>query len=129
MTENKNGDLRVWWIPQIPGKSFKVPVKDIVEGVKVLDVLASYDLFQLANNIKGDYCNAGGLQVFVDDAFGNGNPDWCDWYDEETGEDNPKKYLEKRKVIIDKLCDIDHTILHDEDATERFIKANAKSIR
>lgn len=92
MSENKVGDLRVWWIPQIPGEPFTVPVKDIVEGVKVLDILASYDLFQLANNIKGDYCNAGGLQVFLDDA-GDGKPGWCEWYDEETGEDNPKEYL------------------------------------
>lgn len=52
------GDLRVWWIPQVPGKMFLV-----------------------ANNIKPDYANAGGLQILDEDS------EWVDWYDDESGED------------------------------------------
>jgi hypothetical protein len=33
-------------------------------------------LFQLANNIKPDYCNCGGLSVWNDN-------EWEDWNDEE----------------------------------------------
>ena len=89
----KFGDLQVWWIPQV-GKcsAFATPVSSIAEGVKVMEVLADYDIFQFKNKIKPDYCNAGGLQVYEADA-GEGEPGWCDWYDEETGEDDPAEYL------------------------------------
>lgn len=72
--ENK---LRVWWIPQVGAinEAFYVPVQSVEEGKKVLDMLATYDAFQLQNRIKPDYSNAGGLQVY--------NPeiaDYEDWY-------------------------------------------------
>ncbi len=76
------GDLRVWHIPQVPGKPFHVPVASPAEAKKVLETLAHYDLFQFANNIKPDYCNAAGLEVYEADA-GDGEPGWCEWYDEE----------------------------------------------
>ncbi len=65
-------NLQVWWIPQIPGKQFHVDVADIKEAKKILSVLAKYDIFQMENNIKGDFCNAGGLQEFDGE-------DWIDW--------------------------------------------------
>jgi hypothetical protein len=83
MSEAKQGDLRVWWIPQIPGKSFHVAVESPAEAKKLLDVLANYDVFQFDNHIKPDFCNAGGLQCFSQD----GDGEWCDWYDPETGDD------------------------------------------
>ena len=75
--------LRIWWIPQVPGKSFEVPVASVDEAKKILTVLADYDLFQHENRIKGDYCNAGGLNVYDEDADGEGNPGWVEWYDDE----------------------------------------------
>lgn len=76
----KEGDLRVWWIPQVPMPAFNVPVATPHEAAKLLDVLAKYDLFQLEHNIKPDYSNTGGLSVFEDG-------EWSEWYDEESGED------------------------------------------
>ena len=70
--------LKVWWIPQIPGASFEVPVASVDEAKKILTVLADYDLFQYDNNIKGDYSNAGGL-VYWEHASG----EWLDWEDDE----------------------------------------------
>lgn len=55
------GALKIWWIPQIPMKSFEFLVKDLAEGKKFLEVLADYDAFQYENNIKPDYSNMGGL--------------------------------------------------------------------
>ena len=80
----KLGALRVWWIPQVPGKPFHVAVASPAEAKKVLDILGKYDLFQFKNNIKGDYCNVGGLEVFeeMDDGL-----DWFEWHDEETDDD------------------------------------------
>ena len=89
----KVGDLQVWHMPQVPGKIFTVDVSSVEEGVKVMRVLADYDLFQMENNVKPDYCNAQGLSRWCEDN-GEGVPDWDDWCDEETGEDDPHAYLE-----------------------------------
>lgn len=40
-----DGALRVWWIPQIPGKPFYVPVTSLVEAKLLLDALAAYQKF------------------------------------------------------------------------------------
>lgn len=68
--------LKVWWIPQIPGASFEVPVANLDEAKLLLRTLAAYDAFQFDNDIKPDYCNAGGLLTLEDG-------EWVDWEDEE----------------------------------------------
>lgn len=77
------GDLRVWWIPQIPCKAYHVPVSGPEEAAKVMQILADYDLFQLKHHIKPDYANAGGLEVYVADYDGTQTPGWNEWYDDE----------------------------------------------
>lgn len=78
--------LRVWWIPQVgASKTFYIPVESPEEGKKVMDMLAAYDMFQLQENIKPDFANAGGLQMFDET-----ESEWTDWYledDEEFYED------------------------------------------
>lgn len=74
----KNGDLKVWWIPEIPMKAFEFPVNTLQEAFTLLKALAEYDEFQFENNIRPDYSNAGGLIVF--DEF---NDEWCEWYSED----------------------------------------------
>lgn len=69
--------LRVWHVPQLPGKPFHVDVDTPAEGKKVMGILADYDIFQFENRIKPDYCNTGGLEVFEDG-------EWCEWCDDET---------------------------------------------
>jgi hypothetical protein len=86
--------LRVWWIPQIPGKPFYVPVNSLEEAKLVLDTLAAYDLFQLKNNIKPDYANAGGLQEWEEEG-----KEWVDWYDEEASDDFDE-YCENHKKML-----------------------------
>ena len=78
--------LRVWWIPQVPMKAFEVEISSLVEGVKLLDVLANYDLFQFENRVKPDYCNTGGIVMLE-------GTEWVDWYDQATGEDDPRLFL------------------------------------
>lgn len=93
MADRKAGDLQVWWIPQVPGKPFTVDVVSVAEGVKVMDILADYDRFQYENRIKPDYANAGGLNRYVG-LDGESDDGWESWEDEETGEDDPRCYLE-----------------------------------
>jgi hypothetical protein len=74
-----HGDLKVWWIPQIPGTPFEVRVNNLIEARLLLDTLAYYDMFQLEHRIKGDYANVGGLAVYCQfDDLG-----WIDWLTDE----------------------------------------------
>lgn len=95
MTEKQyqKGDLKVWWIPQVPMRAFHVDVDSVKEAAKMLKVLAEYDQFQLRHNIKPDFCNAGGLVMCT----GAG---WEDWEDEETGETEPERFLEERHAAL-----------------------------
>jgi Superinfection exclusion gene product 17 len=77
--EEKEGALRVWWISQVPMKPFRVRVADLEQAAFLLDVLGAYDFFQYEENVKGDFYNVGGLEVFEEG-------EWMSWYDEETGE-------------------------------------------
>lgn len=84
----KKGDLKVWWIPQIPMKPFHVSVANIDEAAKILYVLAEYDLFQYDNKVKPDYSNAGGLEVF------DGN-EWTEWESDEY--EDIDEYMESKE--------------------------------
>ncbi len=73
----EEGQLRIWHIPQVPmEQTFYVYVKNIQEAALILDTLVYYDLFQLEYNIKPDYSNASGLEVYE-------NNEWVDWQDED----------------------------------------------
>lgn len=72
----KEGDVRVYWIPQIPMEPFHAGVPTVEEGFRVCNILAGYDLFQFENKVKPDYCNVGGVQIFEDG-------EWCDMDEEE----------------------------------------------
>lgn len=89
------GLLQVWWTPQIPMQPFSVSVASVAEGVRLLDVLAMYDLFQLEHRIKPDFANTGGLRRWCADSDGEGNPGWEDWYDEVSGIDDPREWLQQ----------------------------------
>ena len=87
------GALKVWWIPQVPGKAFEVRVADLVQAELLLRSLAEYDQFQLDHNIKPDYCNMGGLVIFEDG-------EWLDWWSED-GEDFDE-YIENHPKLFTK---------------------------
>ena len=87
----KENDLRVWHIPQIPMGAFNVPVTSPEEAIKIIHLLADYDMFQYENRVKPDYSSASGLEVFEDG-------EWCEWYSED-GEDIDEyaEYMEENK--------------------------------
>ncbi len=76
-----HGTVKVWWIPQVPGDPFEVIVPDTATGKLVADILADYDQFQLDQNIKPDYCNAGGVVTY--DAAED------EWFDAEEDDFEP----------------------------------------
>jgi hypothetical protein len=87
-TQPAKGDLCVWHIPQVPGKAFRVHVHDVTEAKKLLVVLADYDVFQYNNQIKPDYANASGLEIYTSEIYGPEIDDgWQEWGDPETGDD------------------------------------------
>lgn len=65
----------------MPMEAFTHSVASLAEGKLLLDVLARYDAFQFENNVKPDYCNAGGLHVFDEtDETDSEDGSWVDWY-------------------------------------------------
>jgi hypothetical protein len=87
----------VWWIPQVPMNSFDTEVANYVEAKMLLDTLANYDLFQLNNNIKPDYANAGGVCIVEDGE----REDWHAQGEEEVILDRLFP-----KIIVDSLDDL-----------------------
>lgn len=75
-------DIRIWHVPQVPGKAFHVVIESIEEGKRLLDILALYDEFQFENNIKPDYSNASGIEYWDVDAA-----EWLE-VDEEFADDS-----------------------------------------
>ncbi|MCK4666865.1 hypothetical protein KAU33_08955 [Candidatus Dependentiae bacterium] len=70
------GDLRVWWIPQIPSKEpFHVSVESEEEAERIMDILGEYDSYQFMHNIKPDYSNAGGIEIEMADGSWEGYED------------------------------------------------------
>ena len=67
--------LRIWHIPQVPMEPFYVVVHSTADAVLVLNALADYDLFQFDNNVKPDYTNAQGLEIYE-------NGGWSEYYNE-----------------------------------------------
>lgn len=91
--------LRVSWFPQVPCNPYVVPVDSVTDAVRIMNLLANYDLFQYANKIKPDYCNTGILEMFdPEDKEDGPEGSWVGWFDEETGEDDPEEYLRIRDV-------------------------------
>ena len=72
----EEGNLSVWHIPQVSMRAFRVSVNTPRDGYHLMQYLACYDLFQLEQNIKPDFANAQGLDVFEDG-------EWVTWYDDD----------------------------------------------
>ena len=71
--------LRVWHMPQVGcNATFYVPVESLEEASHVMAILSCYDIFQLDNRIKPDFCNTCGVQKydFEEDC-------WLDWDSDE----------------------------------------------
>lgn len=100
--------LRVWWIPQVPMHPFRMPVNSISEAARLTHALAMYDLFQYENQIKPDYSNAGGLEM-----WDSTEQDWVEWGDDdhedirEWMESNMEMWLteeEMSNIEIEEAC-------------------------
>ena len=88
--------LRVWHIPQVPGKPFYVHTDDIRKAKKIMDILAAYDLFQLENRIKPDFANMNSVQMWDEE-----EQEWIDW-DIETEDyyfDSVDEYLSEDEEL------------------------------
>lgn len=60
---------------------FRKEVKNLQIAKVLLVALADYDIFQLEHNVKPDFANASGCEIFNED-----EQDWEEWMDEDTGD-------------------------------------------
>jgi hypothetical protein len=79
----KDGDLRVWWIPQIPMAAFYYPVVSIAEAKHMIEMLGFYDMFQYNHKVKPDFSNVGGLHVYDSTMIDDECDGWVDWHNED----------------------------------------------
>jgi len=75
--------LRVLHYPQVPCTPFFVDVKDEEQAYLIQETLAEQHLFLYENNMIPDYSNIICVVMWDEDADGEGNPDWVDYYNEE----------------------------------------------
>lgn len=96
---DENKTFRVWHIPQVPGKPFRIVATSAEEAVRIQDILAEYDRFQYTNKIKPDYCNVSGIEV-PNLGAEDGEPDWWEAEDElvESLGMEPEEWLEANPV-------------------------------
>lgn len=76
MSTRNEGDLKVWYIPQIPMPAFEVEVPDLATARIVHDALIGLSLFEFENRVKPDYSDAGGIVRWESD--GEGGFAWFD---------------------------------------------------
>ncbi len=81
--KNVTNKLRVCHFPQIPCKPFEVEVKDEEQAYLISETLANQHLFLLDNNFIPDYSNIILVQMYDENADGEGNADWVDYWNEE----------------------------------------------
>lgn len=89
-----NQIMRVSWCPQVGSSNwFHIPVHSVEEAKKIMDVLAFYDCFLYNNNVRGDYCNSGNLEVLNEETS-----EWDGWcYDDIIDYfDDVDEYVEAR---------------------------------
>lgn len=78
------GDLRIWYIPQVPMKAFYRDISSLEEGRNLLNTIYDVALFEYYNKVKPDYSNAGGIERWEEDGEGgyawsevdDDDPDW-----------------------------------------------------
>lgn len=92
-TKPVEGDIQIWYIPQIPGKPYTVNVlsRDLGEAYRILDAIIGLSIFEFENKVKPDYADAAGICRWESDGDGGFN-----WYevDEEEIEEATSGYLE-----------------------------------
>lgn len=84
-TNPVEGDLRVWYIPQIPMAPYEVDIPRragssdsayLEQAVFVLDAIIGLSVFEFENRVKPDYSDMPGISRFEDG-------EWCDVDEEE----------------------------------------------
>jgi len=88
-----DGTLSVWHIPQVPGEPFRVLVTTPLQGKQLMDLLAAYDFFEFSQDIKPDYANANGLNVWE----GEG---WVTWENFEDGYTIDDYVIKDGKLVL-----------------------------
>jgi hypothetical protein len=80
------GDIRVWYIPQVPMSAYEVdvPSRKLSEAVRIQDAIIGLSIFEYKNRVKPDYADAAGIVRYESD--GEGGFEWYELDEEEIAE-------------------------------------------
>ena len=70
--------FRAWYVAKMPMKAFTVETTNAIDAEKILDVLEDFSLFEIQNNVKPDYAEAGGIDIW-DEEY----QEWTDYHPED----------------------------------------------
>lgn len=76
----------------------------------MMEVLAAYDCFLENHNIREDYCNTRGIEVYDEESG-----EWNDWVDEESGEDDPDVFIEDHPEKFEWLKSLRESVFSQVD--------------
>lgn len=71
-------EFRMWYIPQIPMPPFTREFDTAREAQAALDLIFAFSFFEFENRVKPDYTDAGGIEIWDEDAA-----EWGDYDDFE----------------------------------------------
>ena len=73
---------KVWYIPQVPMKSFDVEVENVEQAVKLYETIVKFSIFEFKNRIKPDYSDAGWIQYYNEEIEDWEDLEGLDWYED-----------------------------------------------
>ena len=87
---NKTGELRIWWVRNVPNHAEYYAADNLTEAVEVYEQLILADLFDDVES------NVGGLQVYVGEQEYETDDGWEEWESEDYW-DGFDEYYDKMK--------------------------------
>lgn len=89
----KEQRLRVWWIPHVGmDNGFSVEVRSLEQAILIENTLAQYDTFQFENKINSDYCNVGGVEIYVGDRPEFEREEWTSYFNNDLFIDSYREF-------------------------------------
>lgn len=75
-TEPREGDLRIWYIPQVPMEPFEKHIPfhgaaTLEDAAELLNTIIEFSIFEFEHHVKPDYSDVAGISRFEDG-------EWCD---------------------------------------------------
>lgn len=70
--------LKVWYIPQVPMRSFEINVHSPEEALDLMELISEFSCVMFENKLRPDYTDCCGLITYC-----HNYDEWVEWYNED----------------------------------------------